>query len=197
MTNMLKQMLLVAGGIAASAATAQTAAPPGGLNVNVQNTPSVTVVNPPSMPVPVEVTKGPVATEPGHQRISIVGFVSLDNGELTAPETASQFDVPAGKVLVIENVQYDTNAACFFRYIPTVRVDRPVSNGTRFDRYSLDVVSPTPFTSGGGAFMSAATRSVSINVPAFGSVKFGFSRNASDCFGQIRYRVDGRLEPAR
>lgn len=197
MNNTLKQALLVAGVAAASAATAQTGAPPGGLNVNVLNTPSVTVVNPSSMPVPVEVTKGPVPTEPAHQRISIVTFVSLQTGELNAPETASFFDVPAGKVLVIENVQYDTNAACFYRYIPTVRVDRPVSDGTRFDRYSLDVVSPTAFTSGGGAFMSAATHSVSINVPALGSVKFGFSRNASDCFGQIRFRVDGRLEAAR
>jgi len=137
-------------------------------------------------------------TEPGNPRISFQATVSLEAGNFSTETVSSSYDVPEGSVLVIENVQYDTNAACFYKYEARVIADRPTGDGgVRFDRYNLAIVSPTEFSSGGGAFLSAAVHRVSINVPPLGAVRFGFSRNNADCFGQIRYRVDGRLEAVR
>jgi hypothetical protein len=149
-------------------------------------------------PVPLPVTVGGVVpvTVGGVERVSIDTFVSLEIGDFNTEES-SVYDVADGKVLIIENIQYDTNAGCLYKYVPTLIADRPNdTGGVTFHRYDLAVVTPDAFTTGGGAFISAATHQVSISVPAGGSVRFGFSRNNAACFGQIRFLVDGRLEVA-
>jgi hypothetical protein len=141
-------------------------------------------------PLPVTVTATAASTE----RISFQGLVSLETGVPSTETTSPSYTVADGKVLVIENVQYDTNGACFYKYIPTLVVDRPFESGVRFDRYDLAVVSPDAFATGGGAFVSAATHALKINAPPTATIRFGFRRNATNCFGQIRFQVDGHLE---
>jgi hypothetical protein len=174
----MKTIVAVLACMTASTAWAQTKP----IDANVVNTPSVNVANAPAVKV---MRTG--------ERIFIEGLVSLNPGSAGA-ESSSFYAVPAGMFLIIENVQYDTNAACFFRYIPVVILDRPIDGGVRFDHYSMAVVSPTPFTTDGGAYMSADSRQVTLNAPPRTAVRFGFSRNNNACFGQIRFQLDGRLE---
>ena len=166
-----------------------------------QGSAPVTIVNPLPLPVtvgplPLPVTVGPVMIE-NLGRVSFDETVSLETGEASKETSTRAYEVAEGTVFVIENIQYDTNAGCFYKYQPTVIVDRPNATGVSFERYNLAIVSPDAFTSGGGAFLSAANHLVSINVQPNGGVRFGFSRNATNCFGQIRIHVDGRLEAAK
>jgi hypothetical protein len=152
----------------------------------------VVVENPATEPVPV-VSVGPVVTQPSDQRVSIVTFVSLESADLSE-ESGPIFTVPEGKRLVIEHVQSDAGGACGFKWIPIVIVDRPVPLGTIFDRYDLAVITQEAFAGGGGAFRGAISQSVAITAQSGSVIRFGFRRNASGCFSQADFKIDGRLE---
>lgn len=181
-------VLIVAGGNSASAQ--------GQGQGQGQGSAPVTVVNP--LPLPVTLGPLPLAVKIENQgRVSFDGLVSLESGDGSKETSTAAYEVAEDTIFIIENIQYDTNAACFYKYQPTVIVDRPNAGGVIFERYNLAIVSPDAFTTGGGAFLSAANHHVSINVQPKGGVRFGFFRNATNCFGQIRFHVDGRLETAK
>ena len=89
-------ILGVVGTVVAATAAAQSGAPPNGLNVNVLNTPNVTVVNPASLPVPVQLTNAPGAEIP--YSFDSVGTCNDVNCFINFPP------VPAGKMLVVKYV---------------------------------------------------------------------------------------------
>lgn len=122
----------VGASLMATAAQSQTSAPPGGLNVKVTNTPSVTVANPTSDPVPVAIANGPpVTVKPAETPFSVdvVGNCNDVNCFIDFPA------VPAGKMLVIKHVSTIArpNAGAIFDFAQLVASNTETDGiGTRF-----------------------------------------------------------------
>jgi hypothetical protein len=141
------------------------------------------VVNDPTIPVPV------VSRTEG-DRITITALLSLEEGDAFL-ETEPVYVVPQGMRLVIEHVQMDARGACFYKWLPTVIVDRPFAGGLIFDRYELALIAQETF---GTSYLGAASFPVAITAQADSRIRFGFRRSATDCFGQADVFVDARLE---
>jgi hypothetical protein len=141
------------------------------------------IVNDSTIPVPV-------VTRAEGDRITIIELLSLEQNEAIL-ETAPFYVVQEGMRLVIEHVQADARGTCFYKWLPTVIVDRPVSGGVSFDRYQLDVLTQEAF---GTTYLSAGSFPVAITAGAGSAIRFAFRRSDTDCFGQADVIIDARLE---